>query len=358
MSGGVDSSVAAYMLKEHGADIEGVFMYNWDTRDESGNCPSEKDWRDVQNVCSQLEIKCHKINLVKQYWNQVFSIVLDEYAQGRTPNPDILCNSQIKFGVLLDEIQRRLNTSNAWFATGHYAQIKRNETNITLHRGIDVSKDQSYFLSTLNNNQLKRVVFPLGGLYKSNVRILAKHLRLITAEKDESMGICFVGERKRFDKFLAEYLPQNPGNILSNNMHLIGKHNGLFTKTIGQLAGISGASEKWYIYAKDLKTNSMYAVKGRNHALLHTKYAVAGPVHWISGAPLGFNLNSEITLQVKIRYLQEPLSCIVRQTTNKDNINVEFSEAQYAVASGQYLVFYQGDCCLGSAQVYTPQDTG
>ncbi|KAJ2803682.1 hypothetical protein H4R20_002793 [Coemansia guatemalensis] len=268
MSGGVDSSVAAYMLKEHGADIEGIFMHNWDTRDESGDCPSERDWRDVQNVCAQLQIKCHRINLVKQYWNQVFSIVLDEYAQGRTPNPDILCNSQIKFGVLLDEIQRRLNASGAWFATGHYARAIRktvsNDSTITLHRGVDAGKDQSYFLSTITSKQLRRVVFPLGGLHKStHVRALAKRSGLATAEKEESMGICFVGERRRFHEFLAEYLPQKPGDILSDDMLVVGRHNGLFTKTIGQLAGIPGASEKWYIYAKDSVTNRMYAVKGR-----------------------------------------------------------------------------------------------
>ncbi|KAJ2736543.1 hypothetical protein IW152_000718 [Coemansia sp. BCRC 34962] len=221
MSGGVDSSVTAHILKEQGYQVEAVFMRNWDTLDERGTCPSTRDWHDVQAVCKQLDIRCHEINLVKEYWNAVFSHALDEYARGRTPNPDILCNKEIKFGVLLDHIARRLGA---------------------FHRSL----------------------FPLGLLDKKrDVRRLAIAAGLATADKEESMGICFVGERRRFDEFLAEYLPQHAGDILSDNGKIIGKHKGMFTKTIGQSAGISGWQDKWYIYAKDVASNCMYAVQSR-----------------------------------------------------------------------------------------------
>ncbi|KAJ1937802.1 hypothetical protein FBU59_004646 [Linderina macrospora] len=182
-----------------------VFMRNWDTRDERGECPSERDWRDVQRVCKQLDIKCHEVNLVKEYWNSVFSVALDEYQHGRTPNPDVLCNKEIKFGVLLREIARR-QPGNSWFATGHYARAERkNSGEMALLRGIDERKDQSYYLSAVSSQQLDRVLFPLGGLRKADdVRALARNAGLATAQKEESMGICFVGERRRFDKFLGK----------------------------------------------------------------------------------------------------------------------------------------------------------
>ncbi|KAJ2827761.1 hypothetical protein IWW50_001723, partial [Coemansia erecta] len=216
MSGGVDSSVAAHLLKAQNIDVEAIFMRNWDTRDERGECPSERDWRDVQRVCRQLGIKCHQVDLVKQYWNQVFSVALDEFASSRTPNPDILCNSQIKFGVLLDEIDRRLQASGALFATGHYARVVSTTSELNhpevanLYRGVDRRKDQSYYLSGVSGRRLRRAVFPLGGLIKAqDVRQIARDAGLATAEKEESMGICFVGERRQFDRFLAEYLPQH-----------------------------------------------------------------------------------------------------------------------------------------------------
>ncbi|KAJ2457476.1 hypothetical protein GGF42_002651 [Coemansia sp. RSA 2424] len=261
MSGGVDSSVAAHILKQRGLDVEAIFMRNWDTRDERGECPSERDWRDVQAVCQQLDIKCHEINLVRDYWNTVFAVALDEYARGRTPNPDILCNREIKFGVLLKEIDRRLG-SFQWFATGHYARTVGTADSTLLYRGLDRKKDQSYYLAAVDSKHLSRTVFPLGQLEKKrDVRKLALDLGLATAKKEESMGICFVGERRRFDQFLAEYLPQNAGYIFSWNGRVLGKHGGMFTKTIGQSAGIPGWQDKWYIYAKDIESNRMLAVQ-------------------------------------------------------------------------------------------------
>ncbi|KAJ2883690.1 hypothetical protein H4R27_002590 [Coemansia aciculifera] len=333
MSGGVDSSVTAHILKNRGLNVEAIFMRNWDTRDERGECPSELDYRDVKAVCQQLDIKCHEINLVKEYWNTVFSFTLDEYARGRTPNPDILCNREIKFGILLKAITRRLGPFQ-WFATGHYARTISTGDSTMLHRGLDQRKDQSYYLAAVDSKYFSRTVFPLGLLDKKrDVRKLALSAGLVTAEKEESMGICFVGERRRFDSFLAEYLPQRSGDILSDSGKLLGKHNGMFTKTIGQSAGISGWQDKWYIYAKDMTSNRMYAVQNRNNPLLHSTMISTGPVHWISGMPP--------ELDAQIRYMQDPQPCIVSMQGTR----------QFGVATGQYLVLYSGDLCLGSAVI-------
>ncbi|KAJ2454202.1 hypothetical protein EV183_001687 [Coemansia sp. RSA 2336] len=344
LSGGVDSSVTAHLLKQQGMDVEGIFMRNWDLRDERNECPSERDWHDVQSVCQQLQIKCHQINLVKPYWNQVFSVALDDFAQGRTPNPDILCNSQIKFGVLLDEISRRLDPQ-AWFATGHYARLR----NARLLRGLDKRKDQSYYLAGVPGSRFSRVMFPLGELTKRDVRRIAKSAGLATAEKEESMGICFVGERRKFDEFLAEYLPSTPGDILDPHGELVGRHQGMFSRTIGQNARLSGMDCKWYVYAKDPARNLMFAAPKRSHPLLYSSRVVAGPVHWISTAP-DFGPDNQINVDAQVRYMQSPQAGVASRV-DRDYVSVQFKDAQFGIASGQYLVLYQGDLCLGSAPI-------
>ncbi|KAJ2589418.1 hypothetical protein H4R99_007471 [Coemansia sp. RSA 1722] len=356
MSGGVDSSVTAHLLKSKGLNVQAIFMRNWDTRDEHGECPSEADWRDVQKVCQKLDIKCHQINLVKEYWTNVFAAALDEYSLGRTPNPDILCNQQIKFGVLMSEINKRLGSAE-WFATGHYARTKRRGNQTELHKGVDDKKDQSYYLARVGSHKLNNVVFPLGSLIKNkDVRKIAKDVGLHNAEKEESMGICFVGERRRFDRFLAEYLPQTPGDIVSRDGHNLGTHQGLFSKTIGQSAGIPGWQQKWYIYNKDIATNRMLAVQDRTHPLLHTREIDADGILWISGsAPKGLETNgSRLDLTAQIRHMQLPQKCTVSRTAS-GSIRATFETAQFGVAPGQYLVLYDGDQCLGSAVIQTPK---
>ncbi|KAJ1729992.1 hypothetical protein LPJ72_004686 [Coemansia sp. Benny D160-2] len=368
MSGGVDSSVAAGLLKDRGYDVEAVFMRNWDTRDERGECPSERDFSDVQAVCRQLDIRCHQVSLVKQYWTAVFSVAIDAYARGLTPNPDVLCNSEIKFGVLLDHISRKIHARSCaggrrdrewWFATGHYARTVRGRSgDILLYRGSDRRKDQSYYLAAVPSAALDHVVFPLGRLAKNeDVRRMAGEMNLPTASKEESMGICFVGERRRFDSFLAEYIPQKPGDILASDGRVLGSHRGMFSRTIGQLAGVSGMHGRWYIYAKEPHTNRMYAVQGRDSPLLMRKTVRAGPARWISGsAPPGLGLPGGIALDVQVRYMQGPQRCTAMaldQSTNTPDgcLNVEFDAPQFGVAAGQYLVLYSGDRCLGSAMI-------
>ncbi|RKP24413.1 tRNA-specific 2-thiouridylase, partial [Syncephalis pseudoplumigaleata] len=235
MSGGVDSSVAALLLKRHGARVQGVFMQNWDALEEDGVCPGERDWRDVQAVCRQLDIPCRRIDFVREYWTRVFAQTLDAYAKGITPNPDIACNREIKFGLL----RERCVPKDHWFATGHYARVAYDARgNARLLKGIDARKDQSYYLSSVTRAQLQQSVFPLGHLTKEDIRSIAREHRLTTANKDESMGICFVGPRRKFNAFLGEYLPQTPGDVIAPNGHVIATHQGIFSWTIGQRATI------------------------------------------------------------------------------------------------------------------------
>ncbi|KAI9594060.1 5-methylaminomethyl-2-thiouridylate methyltransferase [Syncephalis fuscata] len=360
MSGGVDSSVAAFLLKQHGAHVEGVFMKNWDNIEEGGECPGERDWRDVQTVCRQLSIPCRQMNFVKEYWTRVFMQTLDDYAAGITPNPDIACNREIKFGVLLD----RCVLKNNWFATGHYARIGYDaQKQAHLLKGIDSSKDQSYYLSGVSRTQLQQVIFPLGDLTKKQIRSIARENRLSTAEKDESMGICFVGQRRKFNQFLGEYLPQTPGPVIAPtdnllviyvicsitviyNYILLGTHQGIFSWTIGQRATICYGNEKWFVSRKDITKNQIFVVPGTHHPNLFSSTIQVGHWQWIQQSCPDVIKQGGL-VEAKIRYQQAIAEKCYIEVGNNDQAKVYFIQPVRAPAPGQFIVVYQGEECLG-----------
>ncbi|RKP08060.1 5-methylaminomethyl-2-thiouridylate-methyltransferase [Thamnocephalis sphaerospora] len=331
MSGGVDSSVAAYLLKQQGAQLEGVFMRNWDAANERGECPGDQDWRDVQAV-----------DFVREYWTRVFAKTIDDYANGHTPNPDIACNREIKFGALVD----RCVQGDAWLATGHYARIACDAGDVPyLLRGVDSNKDQSYYLSDVKQSQLARAIFPLGSMDKSEVRAIARAHKLTTANKAESMGICFVGKR-------PEYIPQHPGEVVSLGGRVLGQHQGIFSWTVGQRAGICAGSEKWFVVGKDIPNNKIYVVPGTTHpALFATKVTVAN-WHWIGDRRPEAVANGRL-VSAQIRYRQQPDTCRVAFDSNDGDSTVHFVRPQRAPAPGQYIVLYDGDCCLGCGVIQT-----
>ncbi|PVU90187.1 hypothetical protein BB559_004740, partial [Furculomyces boomerangus] len=312
MSGGVDSSVSAYLLQKQGFDVSAIYMQNWDTKDEQDICTSEQDWFDVQKVCEQLKINCTKINLVKEYWNRVFSVAIEGYQAGFTPNPDILCNQEVKFGALIDKLNSLASTKTAdnsvWFATGHYTNVLRSDNHPPmLQRGVDPLKDQSYFLSGVSESKLAKVLFPIGNLIKStDVRTIANEIGLVTATKKESMGICFIGERKRFHDFISQYIPATPGNIVSTDGKVIGTHNGLFTRTIGQSARITVDTRKWFVCNKNIEKNEIVAVPDHNNPFLYTQKISAKKINWINKKP---ETKNGLKLLYQIRHLQSPKNC-------------------------------------------------
>ncbi len=342
MSGGVDSSVAALLLKQKGFDVECVFMKNWD--DNTEFCSAEQDYRDALQVCNTLDLPLHTVNFSEEYKSLVFSYFLEEEKLGRTPNPDILCNQEIKFKLFLDYA---LSLDADHIATGHYAKIERYNGHYSLFKGKDKQKDQSYFLYLLNQYALSHSLFPLGNYTKSYIREMASEANLATSDKKDSTGICFIGERN-FPEFLRQYISENPGNILTSNGKIIGQHQGLMFYTIGQRKGIGigggfGKKEKpWYVAEKDLKSNQLIIVQGRNHPLLHSRKLFAGKLHWIGETPPenGFNC------MAKIRYRQIDQSC--QLTLEKDNsCIVSFEKDQFAITPGQSIVFFSGEECLG-----------
>ncbi|PVU87949.1 hypothetical protein BB561_006105 [Smittium simulii] len=303
MSGGVDSSVAAYLLKKQGYDITGVYMQNWDSIEEKGHCEGELDWIDVEKVCQHLDIPCIKLNMVKEYWNNVFSNMLEEYGTGYTPNPDIICNQKIKFATMFDKLKQLsgMNTcldqqknniqndhifasSKFWFATGHYARLNKTVGNpVMLQRGKDLTKDQSYFLCCAPKQALEKTIFPLGNLTKSTqVRKIAKDAGLPTANKKESMGICFVGKRRHFTQFLREYIPDSPGEIVDSEGKVLGKHQGLFTRTLAQSIGVTLGTNPWFVYNKEYKLNRIMVAEGHDNPLLYSQTFFADSINWIT----------------------------------------------------------------------------
>src|SRR5690625_3413951 len=297
MSGGVDSSVAALLLKQQGYEVIGVFMKNWDDTDEFGVCTATEDYEDVIRVCNQIDIPYYSVNFEKEYWDKVFTYFLDEYRSGRTPNPDVMCNKEIKFKAFLDYA---LSIGADYVATGHYAQIRRSNGKVELLRDVDTSKDQTYFLNQLTPDVLEKVLFPLGHLEKYEVREIASDYNLATATKKDSTGICFIGERN-FIEFLREYLPAQPGKMQTLAGEVKGEHDGLMYYTIGQRhgLGIGGAGEPWFVVGKNVKDNVLYVEQGSSNSYLYSDALIASNVNWVNEVENSFSCTA------KFRYRQK-----------------------------------------------------
>ena len=348
MSGGVDSSVAALLLIEQGYEVEGLFMKNWEEDDTAEYCTATEDLADAQSVSDDLGIKLHTVNFATEYWDSVFEYFLEEYRSGRTPNPDIMCNKEIKFKAFLDFA---MDLGADYIATGHYAQTDRTDlNNIKMLKGFDNNKDQTYFLYTLQQHQLIKSLFPVGELDKSKVREIAQKAGFDTANKKDSTGICFIGERK-FTEFLQRFLPAQPGEIITPEGEVIGKHQGLMYYTLGQrqglgIGGLKTADEApWFVVDKNLETNQLIAAQGHGHELLLKEQLKASQLHWVEGKPPA----TQFSCYAKIRYRQEEQACDVRIETldNSEIAVVCFNEKQRAITPGQSIVFYHDNICLG-----------
>ncbi len=341
LSGGVDSSVAALLLRDRGERVEGLFMDNW-AEDEDGYCTAAQDFQDARQVCAELDIPLHRASFADEYRDRVFAHFLDEYRAGRTPNPDVLCNREIKFGALL-EYARRLGADRV--ATGHYARHDGGR----LLKARDLAKDQSYFLHQVPADALRQAEFPLGDLVKGDVRRIARGAGFDNFAKKDSTGICFIGERP-FREFLARYLPAQPGDIVADDGTPLGRHQGLMYYTIGQrsglgIGGIEGRpDEPWFVVGKALERNQLIIAQGNDHPALLSNALTAEALHWISAAPVDGRICS-----AKIRYRQADQRCTLRW--QGDRLRAEFETPQRAVTPGQYAVFYDGDECLGGGVI-------
>jgi len=348
MSGGVDSSVAALRLLEQGYAVTGLFMKNWDEDDGTEYCTAKEDLADAQAVCDRLGISLQTVNFAAEYWDHVFEVFLAEYSAGRTPNPDILCNKEIKFKAFLD-YARALGAD--LIATGHYARSEARDGRFHLLKGVDGNKDQTYFIHTLGQPQLARTLFPIGDLEKSEVRRIAAQAGFDNARKRDSTGICFIGER-RFKDFLQRYLPAQPGVIETTEGKAVGRHDGLMYYTLGQrrgfgIGGIRGAEdEAWYVLAKDLERNVLIIGQGHDHPWLLSDRLEAGTLDWCQA----FVLNEPVSCTAKTRYRQPDQACVVEPLQN-GRCRVTFAEPQRAVTPGQSVVFYDGDECLGGGVI-------
>ena len=349
VSGGVDSSVAALLLLEQGYEVEALFMKNWDENDETGSCIWEADVEDALAVCDKLRIRLNTVDLSEAYWHKVFQQFLDEYSAGRTPNPDILCNQEIKFHAFMEHAT---SLDAARIATGHYAAIQCHEGKHLLHKGADRNKDQSYFLCRLTQAQLSQSLFPLGTLKKPEVRALAKKHGLATHDKKDSTGICFIGERP-FRDFLSHYLPLQAGPIRTIDGTDVGEHAGVHFYTLGQrrglgIGGVKGHPEKpWYVVAKDVGNNALTVAQGHDHPTLFSHGLTAANLNWIAGAP-----TLPLECSVKTRYRQADQHCKI-EMIDDDRIRVNFARPQRAVTPGQYAVFYDRNLCLGGGIIET-----
>ena len=337
LSGGVDSSVAALLLKRQGFEVIGLFMRNWEDDEE---CPAKQDFLDVLAVADVIGIEVEAVNFAREYKERVFNYFLSEYQAGRTPNPDVLCNSEIKFKAFLDHA---IGLGAAKIATGHYARLTETKGEFALCKARDLTKDQTYFLYRLNQAQLSKTLFPLGDLQKTEVRDIARQAALPTHAKKDSTGICFIGERD-FREFLSRYLPKQPGEMETPDGRLVGKHEGLMYYTLGQRQGlgIGGQGEPWYVAGKDMARNVLIVVQGHEHPLLLQNKLQAQDLSWIAGhAP-----DANRTYAAKTRYRQQDAVCHVAHV-EAQQLALQFDVAQWAVTPGQSVVMYADDICLG-----------
>jgi tRNA-specific 2-thiouridylase len=353
LSGGVDSSVAAWLLKEQGYEVVGLFMKNWEDDDDGEYCSTRQDWLDAASVADVIGIDIEAVNFAAEYRERVFAAFLAEYQAGRTPNPDVLCNAEIKFKAFLDHAIR-LGAER--IATGHYARVRELEgpagPRWQLLRGLDASKDQSYFLHRLNQQQLSRTLFPVGELEKREVRAIAARIGLHNAGKKDSTGICFIGERP-FREFLNRYLPTRPGPIVDDRGRTVGEHIGLAFYTLGQRKGIGlggargGSGDPWFVARKDLAANTLQVVQGHDHPWLKAGSLSAGDAHWVAGAapPAGSHLSA------KTRYRQSDAHCGYQPGPTPAQFSLEFAEPQWAVTPGQSAVLYDGEVCIGGGVI-------
>ncbi|MGH8620799.1 MAG: tRNA 2-thiouridine(34) synthase MnmA [Burkholderiales bacterium] len=354
MSGGVDSSVAALLLKQQGYEVSGLFMKNWEDDDTGEYCASREDLVDAVAVAEKIGVEIDVVNFSNEYKERVFSNFLREYQAGRTPNPDVLCNAEIKFRAFLDHA---VGLGADWIATGHYAQVREADGRCQLLKAEDGTKDQSYFLYRLDQAQLARTLFPLGKLYKRDVREIACRAGLAVHDKKDSTGICFIGERP-FRAFLNRYLPDNPGDIRTPEGRLVGRHHGLMFYTIGQRQGLGiggnrdGVGEPWYVAAKDVRGNRLIAVQGHDHPALLADRLTASDLNWISGVTPHRNW----VYTAKTRYRQNDAACTL-VASGAERCVIEFAEPQWAVTPGQSIVLYESQVCLGGGIIESGERT-
>jgi tRNA-uridine 2-sulfurtransferase len=347
MSGGVDSAVAALLLRDAGYAVQGLFMSNWE--DDDGYCTTASDFQDARRVCATLGLPLHRVSFAAQYRERVFGHFLREYAVGRTPNPDVLCNREIKFGVCLDYMQR---LGASWIATGHYAQVRHTGIYPELLRAVDSAKDQSYFLHSISPDALTKTLFPIGALRKAEVRRIAHAAGLSVFDKPDSTGICFIGERP-FQEFLGRHLHTDPGPIESADGHIIGEHRGLALYTLGQRSGlrvggrVGAASAPWYVADKDTLRNALIVVQDQDHPLLLSDSFAVAQMHWLS--PLN-STDQRLECTVKTRYRQRDLECSAAKGAD-EYWRVTLAQPARAVTPGQYAVFYRGERCLGGGVI-------
>lgn len=350
MSGGVDSSVSALLLKEAGYEVIGLFMKNWDEKDEDGVCTATEDSDDARRVANHLSIPYYTVNFEKEYWDRVFTYFLDEYKKGRTPNPDVMCNQEIKFNAFLDYAMK---LEGDYIAMGHYAQVEERSGKYYLIRGKDNNKDQSYFLSRIGQKALSKTIFPVGHIDKPKVRELAEKAGLYTATKKDSTGICFIGERD-FDEFLDKYLLTTEGDLIDINGDKVGKHTGLIHYTLGQRKGIGiggvGTGEPWFVVGKNLMQNIIYVAQGENHPALYSTSLIGEAPSWILGEAPEFPLKCT----AKFRYRQADIPVTVNMLED-GNLHIVYDNPVKAVTPGQVAVLYQDEVCLGSCIINTIQ---